>query len=347
VAVSDDEIVASAPRRYRRSTALAALILLVIVAIAVIHRGHTSRVTSAASTPRLRPQSLAAGPNGSLYVADPSVNTIYQRSPTGAFRVVAGTGVAGYSGDGGRANQAELDNPEGMIVEPDGALLVADAGNNRIRKITPAGIISTVAGNGSAGVVTAAGSAASRPINQPQDVDVDPAGGYDIATSSQLLHVDSHGIITALGGNVAAGLVGIGGPAVSGSMDVPNGVAVDNSGGIFVAGSASKALLYITSGHTLTALDQAFYPRGSGGLRRAPDGSIVAMNGWQILRYHGTTATVVHDFGTGLEPNGLAVTADGDIWVSTFTGDGSGNESALARIDKSGQVTVVWHGPAE
>jgi hypothetical protein len=118
----------------------------------------------------------------------------------------------------GPAIYTEIKLPAGMIVEPDGTLLFADEMNNLIRAVSSAGIISTVAGNGGTGNVTANGRATAEPVDDPSDVDLDPAGGFDITASAQLLHVDP----TVLGGSSPlTGLDGIGGPALTGSLDGP------------------------------------------------------------------------------------------------------------------------------
>lgn len=96
-------------------------------------------------------------PNGDLLIANQGRNQILRRPPNGTLQVVAGTGAAGFSGDGGPAVKAKLDTPNGMAVAPDGTIYVADTDNNRVRAISPSGMISTVAGNGT-GLSPGAGS---------------------------------------------------------------------------------------------------------------------------------------------------------------------------------------------
>ena len=125
-----------------------------------------AKPASATVVPR-QPGPLALGANGDLYVADDALNDILARLPDGRFKVVAGTGKPGFSGDGGPATQAELDRPLGMAVAPDGTLYFADAGNSRVRAILPDGTITTIAGNGlaatgPAGTPTIAGTPRGR-----------------------------------------------------------------------------------------------------------------------------------------------------------------------------------------
>ncbi len=297
------------------------------------------------------PDELAIAPDGTLFIADGIENAIYKRTPAGAFSVVAGTGTAGFSGDGGPATAAELNDPSGMLVEHDGTLLFADGMNNRVRAIAPDGQISTVAGNGQFDT-TRAGAAITEPVGDPTDVAVDPHGGYYIAASSQLLHLTPSGQLTVVAGNNPLdGLVGIGGPALSGSVDGPGSIAVDRAGGIYVAGQNTKTLLYITPNGTLTKVSDGFYIRGWGGLRTAPDGSVIGINTIEIVRYRGTVPTTIFPLASTTDPrlqnvelNGLAVSPAGDIYVSSDGNSGYNATPMLLRINTSGQVTILWSG---
>ena len=300
----------------------------------------------------LSPDELAVASNGSLYIADPAQNVIYQRTASGGFSVVVGTGVAGFAGDGGFAISAAIDDPGGMLVEPDGTLLFADGMNNRLRAVSPDGQIATVAGNGQGGSVTGPGPATAEPVADPKDVAADPAGGYDIATNSQVLHVGATGQLTVVAGNSPLdGLAGVGDRALTGSVDGPVAIAADSAGGVFVAGQNTKTLLYITPTGTLTKVSDNFYDRGWGGLRTAPDGSVVAINTLKLLRYRNTTATTIYDFGSSAVPglrnmvlNGLAVSTTGDIYLSSDGHSGFNTTPTIARIDTQGQPTILWTG---
>ena len=91
---------------------------------------------------------MVVGPDGSLYIADSHNNRIRRVAPDGTISTVAGNGTSGFSGDGGPASAASLNDPSGVAVGPDGSLYIADSFNGRIRWVAPNGIISTVAGNG-------------------------------------------------------------------------------------------------------------------------------------------------------------------------------------------------------
>ncbi len=301
-------------------------------------------------TPRA-PDELALAPDGTLYIVDGIENAIYKRTPAGAFSVVAGTGVAGFTGDGGPATAAELNNPSGILVEPDGTLLFVDGMNNRLRAVGPAGRISTVAGNGQFADVTRPGVATAEPVGDPKDVAVDPRGGYYIATASQLLRLSNGQLSVVAGNNPLEGVVGIGGPALSGSVDGPGSIAVDKAGGIYVAGQNTKSLLYITPNGTLTKLNDDLYVRGWGGLRSAPDGSVIGINTVLVERYRGSVTTTIYPLASTTDPrlqnvafNGLAVSTTGEIYVSSDGNSGFNATPLLLRIDAAGRATILWAG---
>jgi uncharacterized protein (TIGR03437 family) len=126
------------------------------------------------------PNGVALDSAGNLYVADSDNNRIRKVS-NGVIPTVAGNGAYGYSGDGGPATSTELSAPYGVAVDSVGNLYVADTGNNRIREVTPAGIISTVAGNGTAGFSGDDGPATSAELDGLRGIVVDAAGNLDIA----------------------------------------------------------------------------------------------------------------------------------------------------------------------
>jgi RHS repeat-associated protein len=138
------------------------------------------------------PQNVAVGPDGSLYIADSSNNRIRRVGADGIITTVAGDGINGFSGDGGPAAQAQLDGPFGVAVGPDGSLYIADLDNNRIRRVRPDGIMTTVAGNGSYGFSGDGGPATQAQLNFPTGVAVGPDGRLYIADlyNSRIRRVD-------------------------------------------------------------------------------------------------------------------------------------------------------------
>jgi len=129
------------------------------------------------------PYGVASDSAGNLYIADTSNNRIRKVTPAGIISTVVGNGSYGFSGDGGRATSAQLAAPRGVAMDAAGKLYIADYGNNRIRKVTAAGIINTVAGNGNYGFSGDGGPALSAQLSAPTGVAVDAAGDLYIMDS--------------------------------------------------------------------------------------------------------------------------------------------------------------------
>jgi len=299
------------------------------------------------------------GPNGDLYIADQIRNQILQRLPNGEFTVVAGTGTAGFSGDGGPAQQATLHDPSGMAFAANGTLYFADQGSNRVRSIAPGGVIETVAGGGDAGHsgFVSSGTAALQASINPSDVAFGPGGRLYIATFEQVVRLEIDGTLTPVVGSPDSpeGLYGVGGPATAGSADGANGIAFDSAGDLFVAGFNTKSLLMVTSAGLLTQPPDStnFYPRGSAGLASNAHGAVVAMDGLTVGSVTPQGIKTLVNFMAaplnsieGFQPNGVAVGPDGTIYLDTSGGNGFTNRSAIVSINpESFRSDILWEGP--
>src|SRR5262249_26744320 len=141
----------------------------------------------AISAGMIGPLDVFADQSGNLYIADSQSNRIRKVTPSGIISTVAGAGNAGFtgnpafSGDGGPATEALLSDPHGVAIDRDGNLFIADSRNHRIRKVTPSGIISTVAGTGDPGFSGDGGSAAAAQLNFPTDIVVDSKNNLYVA----------------------------------------------------------------------------------------------------------------------------------------------------------------------
>lgn len=170
---------------------------------------------------------------------------------------IAGDTVAGYSGDGGLAIYAKFNQPQGIVSDSVGNIYIADAGNNVVRKIDTAGIITTFAGNGfgaGTGLVSNlatggaysgdGGLATQAQLNCPFDVAIDKNGNVYIADAGNhvIRKVNTLGIITTVAGNGLMGYSGNWGIATSAKLRYPQGVAVDNSGNIYISDSGNDVV---------------------------------------------------------------------------------------------------------
>jgi hypothetical protein len=182
----------------------------------------------AVATALNQPGGVAALPDGSYLIADTGSNRIRRVDPDGRIFTVAGGGPAGIGiGDGGAANRAVLSAPARVVPLTGGGYLIADTGNNRIRRVDANGIITTVAGNGSAGFSGDGGPATAAALNQPEGVSVRADGAIAIAdsTNERIREVDATGTIRTIAGTGTLGLSGDGGLPTAAQLSHPRAVA--------------------------------------------------------------------------------------------------------------------------
>lgn len=199
------------------------------------------------------PVGLATDSLGNLYIAEQSNNRVRKVTPTGTITTFAGTGTAGYSGDGGPATSAKLSNPNGLVVDANGDLLIADTSNSRIRKVDSTGTITTVAGNGSSGATSDGVPATSTTLGWPSGVAVDGAGSFYIAeaSGSRVRRVSPTGTITTVAGNGTHGQSGDGGPATSAQLGESHDVATDSAGNLYISDRDFHKVRKVTTSGTI------------------------------------------------------------------------------------------------
>ena len=150
---------------------------------------------------------------------------------------MVGNGLGGFTGDGGPATDAEIDNPRGVATLPDGSILIPDSANNRVRLVSPAGTISTVAGDGTAGFAGDGGPATASELNVPFGVAPLPGGGFLVTdhNNNRIRRVGPDGRITTVAGHRAEGFSGDGGLAVHASLKLPHAAVPLPDGGFLIA----------------------------------------------------------------------------------------------------------------
>jgi uncharacterized protein (TIGR03437 family) len=192
----------------------------------------------AISSNLLNPVGIAIDRQNNLYIADEGFNCVIQVA-SGTAKIFVGqpTGFGGYTGDGTAARGAALKSPQAVALDSAGNLYIADTGNNVIRKVNGAGIISTVAGNHNGGVSGPDNVAAtSSVVLQPEAISVAADGSLLIAgVDGKIRGVSPGGIIQTLAGGGAPTVLADGGPAVGAGINQPQGVLVDSSGNMFIA----------------------------------------------------------------------------------------------------------------
>jgi sugar lactone lactonase YvrE len=190
------------------------------------------------------PYGIAADASGNLYVGDSFNNKIRKITPAGAVTNFAGSGTAGATN--GSSLTAKFDGPQGTAVDAAGNVYVADGNNHLIRKITPTGVVTTVAGSGVAGSADGVGTAAS--FSYPSAVALDAAGNIYVAdfNNNKIRHITTAGIVTTLAGT--GGYTSVDGPGSIATFNLPSGICVDAAGNVYVADMGNHKIRKITPG---------------------------------------------------------------------------------------------------
>jgi len=239
--------------------------------------------------------SLTSGSN-ILYLASGSVRRLRKIAADGTITTVAGTGAEEYSGDGELASKAQLNAPWGVAADARGNVFVTDSGNHTLRRISPTGVISTLAGTGSAGDTGDGGPAPAAQLNQPLGVAADGSGNLFIAecAGNRVRKISAAGIITTLAPQVG--------------LNCPHGVAVDASGNVYVADSGNHVIR-----------------------RVAADGAVSTVAGTGISGFAGDGGPAAK--AQLYAPTGLAFDAAGNLYIADTANNRIRRISANGTID--------------
>lgn len=269
------------------------------------------------------PKAVAYDQAGNMYVA--SLNRIRKITPAGNVSTFAGTGVAGFSGDGSSASLAQINDPRGLTFDASGNLYIADHGNLRIRKVTPAGIITTFAGGGTGNDNVAATSSS---LTSVMDVVADAIGNvyYADAVKHKIRKINSLGIISTYAGTGVSSSTGDGGIAMFCTIIAPTGLAIDGANNLYIADSAAHRVRMITTSSVVSTFagNGTWGPPGNGG--------------------PATSASIIWPHKVCCKGNTVYISCDGDGTryvtsgvINVFAGNGSGfagdgGPAALAKL---------------
>jgi hypothetical protein len=259
---------------------------------------------------------------GNFFFADTGNNAVREIvKSTGNILLVAGTGNAGFSGDGAPATSAQLNAPRGVAVDPAGNVYIADTGNNRIRQVSAStGTISTIAGTGTASYTGDNASASAATLNGPTGLALDNTGVLYVAdTGNNALRAFSvnNGVIVTLAGTGTAGYAGDGGVPQLAQLSAPTAVTVDLAGNIYIADTGNaiiRKLTPINAGIINFQATIATFAGIAGGTANTGDGGPA------------TSANL-------LKPSGVATDAAGDVYIA------AGGQVRL--VPPSGTITTI------
>lgn len=291
------------------------------------------------------PTDVAIDAAGNRYLADSGNNRVIRVDPSGAIATVAGTGTAGYTGDGGPATSARLNGPRGLVLDAAGNLFIADTGNHVVRRVAPGGIITTVVGDGTAGMTDGVLATAGR-LNGPRGLAWDGFNLYIADTGNHAIRrVDRFGVIMTFAGTGTAGFSGEGGQARMARLQSPHDVAVATNGTdvlVFVADTGNHRIRMVdryriivtVAGNGQAASDGDGGPARFAGINAptsvATDASgllVADSGGFRVRLISGPLGVISTVAGTG-QPG--------------FSGDGG--PATLARLSQVGGIAVASSG---
>ena len=310
------------------------------------------------------PNGVALDGSGNLYIADTSNHRIRKVDSSGNISTVAGSGTAGFGGDGGSATDtaARLNNPNGVALDGAGNLYIADTWNRRIRTVDSSGNISTVAGGGSSlanGIM-----ATTARLNFPNRVAVDGSGNLYIADTNnhRIRKADSSGNISTVAGNGTSSFGGDGGAATAAQLKNPRGVALDGSGNLYIADTSNDRIRKVdSSGNISTVAGGSIGDGGAAGGAQLNNPRGVALDGSGNLYIadtdndrirkvdsSGVITTVAGNGMRGFSGDGAAATAARLNQPRGMALDGSGNlyiadrsNHRIRKVDSAGDISTV------
>jgi sugar lactone lactonase YvrE len=322
--------------RMRETPPMSFVFLLSLICFMVLpHALHSQAIiTTVAGSGRALPASeipatdisfgtlsgLAVDPAGNVFISDQAAHVVYKVTPDGKASIFAGTGMRGFSGDGGPAIMAALDMPRRLATGLDGSVYIADGNNQRIRKVDSSGGITSVAGGGDGltpWTLYEGAPAANIAFDEYEAPVVRANGDLYFTGAINLWKVNSKGLTSRIAGNRFLEYSGDGGPALNASFRLPIGLAFDGSGNLFVSDSGNFRIRKI-------------------GL----DGIVTTVAGNGESGYDGDGGPAISaQLGS---PSGIAVDSKGNLYIGEYYA------GRVRMVDPNGIITTIagnWSNP--
>jgi sugar lactone lactonase YvrE len=287
--------------------------LMVLLALCLIAPGISyAKGTPATEIEISLVDGIALDKKGNIFISRRDHNTIDRIDKKGMMTRFAGTGAAGYSGDGGQATEATLKIPAGLLTDDKGNVYIADRDNHVVRKVNPKGIITTIAGNGTAGFSGDGGPAVKASFNYPSGLALDSKGNLYISdrSNNRIRVVNRKGIVSTFAGTGEDGYSGDSGPALKARIDRPFGLAIDKKDNLYIADRRNNRIRKVKPSGIITtaAGDGGFFYMGDNG-----------------PAYRASIAG----------PTGVAVDDNGNIYIADR------NNNRIRVVDKQGMIRTV------
>ncbi len=241
------------------------------------------------------PYGITSDAAGNIYIAEAGNHRVRKINTSGIISTVAGNGTSGFSGDGGGATSAQLYSPTSVALDIQGNMYITDALNHRVRKVSGSGIITTIAGTGTAGFSGDGAAATSANINQPLSLAVDGIGNVFISDqfNHRIRKVDASGNISTVVGTGTGAFFGDGGPATAANIKQPFGITIDSTGDLYLSDwgnfrvrkvSYSNRIPFFTSGLVdSTNICQDSGPVDINTLLRVNDADVAQTLTWTVI----------------------------------------------------------------
>ena len=282
----------------------------------------------------IQPEGVLADGSGNLYIADAGDQRVRKVTSNGKIQTLAGTGIVGFSGDGGPAAQAQLNSPYGLAFDRQGNLYIADLGNARVRRVGPDGTITTVAGGGPlpAGGPNDGSPATMLALSAPRNLAFDSSGNLYISDfgGQRVYQMAVDGSLTTVAGTGVAGASGDNGAAFLAQLNNPAGLAFDSQGALYIADSGSHLVRKVAHG-LITSFARAVTPTG------------LAFDGMGTLYVADTSAGDIAVIPVTGSPSSLAVAAV-DLSFSSGAGLYASTNNEVVEVGAKGMGTAVAGG---